>query len=149
MRDEELLRFKDGRLTVGDFMARWRAYRFPVDKSNRAACARSLNDQFSLVIRDIVLTREGRRQGLQKEPSVQKDKILWQDYYLAERVAAGAQENEISSLLTDLRGKKAVSVNEALLQKVELTDIPVIALRPGQYASRVTPPWPTCKKRTK
>ncbi len=142
MQDEEVVRFKGGSLSAGDLLARWRRYRFPVDKSARAACARSLNDQFSLVIRDVLLTREGRRRGLHKQPEVQKDKTLWQDYYLAERLADDVGKTGLSSLLSGLRETTAIRVDEPLLQKTELTDIPVIALRPGQYASRVTPPWP-------
>ena len=138
-----MVSYKNGALTVGEFMQKWRAYRFHVDKSDRAACVRSLNDQFSLVIRDVLLAREGRRLGLEMESSVQRDVILWRDFYLAELVAAGSEKKEIDALLAPMRKKSAITVNENLLQTVELTDIPVIAMRPGQYASRVTPPWPS------
>ncbi|MDZ7314830.1 MAG: peptidylprolyl isomerase [candidate division KSB1 bacterium] len=143
MQSRELVRFNGGRLTVQAFLQKWSAYRFPIDRSSSRAVARSLNDQFSLVIRDHLLTREGRRRGLQKSSAVRQDLARWRDHYLAEALAEQIGLKRLPVVLDSLRQVWPVQVDSSRFSHVELTDIPLIGLRPGQYASRVTPPWPS------
>ena len=140
---KDVVTFRNGSLTVEDFISRWRGYHFNLNQKNKSACYKALNDQFSLVIRDVLLNREGRQLGLQDEPMVKKDVRVWQDYYLAEMVSESVELKQIKDLLDKLQNKYPIDINDELLKDIVLTDIPVIALRPGQYSSRVTPPWPS------
>ena len=139
---EPIVEFDGGQLDVDEFLNMWRAYHFNVQQ-HPAACRKALNDQFSLVIRDHLLAGEARRRGLDATPNVLRDVQMWRDYYLSESITQQLSKKELDELLQKLRQEQTININDDMLQQVELSEIPVIAMRPGQYTSRVTPPWPS------
>jgi hypothetical protein len=139
---DPIVEFDGGQLGVDEFLNMWRAYHFSVQQ-HPAACRKALNDQFSLVIRDHLLAGEARRRGLDVAPNVLRDVQMWRDYYLSESITQQLSQDELDELLQKLRQQHTVEIDNDRLQEIELSDIPVIAMRPGQYTSRVTPSWPS------
>ncbi len=142
LNDEIVVYFKEGHIKVSSFIENWHAFHFPIRQGSLGLIKKQLNDQFSLVLREWLLAREAKRLGYGKRPGIQVEKQIWQDYYLSEAVANiyGARLiNQIRALIQ----KNQIFLYPHALQYLDFTPIPVLAVRPGQYASRPSPPWPS------
>ena len=142
-----LVSWRDGHITLRQMLEKWRGYNLAVDQSSAAARRRSIVRGFSLVARDVLLAGEGRRRGYDKLPPVRNDVIMWRDYYLCSALQGHLLEKNAAPNfswqphLLQWRARYPVHVDTNRLQRTELTQVPVLALRIGQYNALVVPPW--------
>lgn len=142
-----VLRFSGGQWTISDVLRRWRVLHPPVDVSSPAACRASLVRILSTMVRDHFLAQEAHRRGLYKDPQVRAETELWRDYFLAHMMQERLRKDSgpdfsLRRHLLLLRGGVAVEQDTTLLGSIDLTRLPVVAVRPGQYGALVVPPWP-------
>lgn len=140
-----LASWTDGQITLGQVLEKWQAYNFSIDQTNPEARRRAIVRSFSLLVRDAMLAQEAKRLGLDKAQTVREEVGVWRDYYLA-TAWEQSQEREggwssCRLLLQQLLKQYPVKIDSAVLRGIELNSIPLIAIRPGQYNGRVTPPW--------
>ena len=145
--NEILVRFKGGDWTIGEVINRWRLCNLPLDLSSPEKCRRSIVRNLSIMIRDKFLADEGRKRGYHKRASVRSEVGMWRDHYLyiflKEKKTAQGEKPDWTKYLYEMRQKHVAKVDTTLLKSITLTDIPVLALRPGQYGSLVVPLWPS------
>lgn len=145
--EDTFVSFADGQFSLSEILEKWQRFNLPVDHRDANACRQSIARNISLIVRDTLLAREARRRGYADQPGVLKDVRMWRDYYLY--AALEAQQKPSSAgfswreFLAELKGIYSVQIDSALLRQTRLTDIPVIAVRPGQYFALVAPPWPS------
>ncbi len=147
--EEALVSFNDGQLTIRQILEKWRGYNFPVDRTSVESCKRSITRGMSLIVRDVLLAREGRKRGYAQLTRVRDDAKIWQDYYLCAALQQQLAEKERGKsfswrpLLTEWRATYGVHIDSTQLRRIGLASIPVLALRIGQYNAMVVPPWPS------
>lgn len=139
-----LVMYTKGSLTLRQILGKWRYYNPTVEQGDLNRQRRSIARAISLMVRDVLLAEEGSRRGYGKCDRVSEDVRIWQDYYLCTALLQQMQSNAnfyLQPWLKKWRNTYTVHVDSVLLQKTELTDIPVLALRIGQYHAMVAPPW--------
>ncbi len=148
---EPVVAFRNGSMTLEELLLKWRQTRLPVNLSSTAACKKSLAGNFSVLVRDALLVREARRLGYAKLPEVKNDYSIWRNHYLCELMTEELDKNGITvnAFIEQTKNKYPITINHKILANIELTNIPVLAVRPGQYHSRLTPPWPGFVQDTK
>lgn len=142
LNDEIVVYFKDGHIRVSSFIKNWYAFRFPLQHGSLSSIKKQLNDQFSLVLRELLLAREAKRLGYDRHSGIQAEKQIWQDYYLSEAVTEWYGDRLIDQIKILIKTHQ-ISLYPKALQNLDFTPIPVLAVRPGQYSSRLNPPWPS------
>jgi parvulin-like peptidyl-prolyl isomerase len=81
--DSILVRIDDGDLTLGEVLEMFRYKDFRSRALEGEKFKLELNEAVKNVVAQELLTREGRRQGLQYSSAVQNDVQLWTDYWAA------------------------------------------------------------------
>ena len=142
--DETLVTFRNGELTLRQLLDKWRQSRLPVNTGSIVACQKSIAHNFSILVRDVLLVREARRLGYAKLQQVQDDCRIWRNHYSSELLTRELQNKGITvaSFIRDKKQDYNIIIDKKMLDEIVLTDIPLLAVRPGQYHSRVSPPWP-------
>jgi len=148
-RDYVILRFSDITWNIDALMRKWKMINPPIATSSPNDCRRSIARTLSTMIRDKMLAEEGYKRGYARRQSVTKDVFLWQDYFLynlqKQKIFtenSGKNDFDWKNYFQNIREKYHVEVNNELLAELPLTDIPVLAVRPGQYGSLAVPFWP-------
>jgi len=74
---------------------------------------------------------------------VRSEVRIWRDYYLALawQEEMSRQGSSAAAALGQLRRENPVQVDSVMMRGIELSPVPLLALRPGQYNARVAPPW--------
>lgn len=144
---ETFVSFAGGQFSLSEILEKWQRFDLPVNHRDANACRRSIAHNISFIVRDTLLAREARRRGYANLPGVLKDVQMWRDYYLyaaleAQRKPTSA-EFSWQEYLAELKSTYSVQIDSVLLRQTHVTDIPVIAVRPGQYSALVAPPWPS------
>lgn len=147
--DEPLVTFTGGSYTLGDIVEGLRQRNIPLDKRSPARLRKTLSNDIFALARDKLLAQEGYRRSLQKRAGVRDDLRLWGDHFLYRLLAEemGLKHDnprviEFSQGLRELQYAFPAEVDTARLRTIQLTEIPVLAVRPGQSNQLVVPPWP-------
>jgi len=140
-----LATWSGGAIILGQLLERWQGINPAIDQVTARARRRAVVRSFSLIIRDAMLAQEARRRGLDNSAAVRAEVRVWRDHYLAlawleERTRHG---RSAAAALQQLRRGSAVEADSVMLRGIELSAIPLLALRPGQYNAQVVPPWIT------
>ena len=121
----------------------------PLDRRSPRHLRNALRRNIFAVARDLLLAEEGYRRGLDRRQAVQNEVRVWRDYFLyamlASQMGLRAVESRtvrFSPALQNLQNGYAVIVDSTRLQHIQLTTIPFMAVRPGQWNQFVVPPWP-------
>ncbi len=138
---EPFVRFNGGHWTLEDMLTKWRAFHLPVDVNSPDRARTSMARNWSLIVRDALLARKARERGLCDEQTVKADCELWQDYYLGVAVLDSLQSGGEVNWHNRLNETFPVRIDSNVLETIRLSSIPALAIRPGQYAARVMPPW--------
>lgn len=142
-----LATWSGGAITLSQLLARWQGINPAIDGTSPLSRRRAIVRSFSVIVRDAMLAAEARQRGLDQSIAVRAEVRIWRDHYLA---VAWQEEMAISGKpafdrveLEKMLKHGPVQVDSVMLRGIELSPIPLIALRPGQYNARVTPPWIT------
>ena len=138
-----LATWSGGSITLGQLLERWQGINPAIGQVTARARLRAIVRSFSLIVRDAMLAEEARRRGLDNSAAVRGEVRVWQDHYLAlawleER---NRQGQAAAAVLQQLRQGSTIQADSAMLRGIELSSIPLLALRPGQYNAQVVPPW--------
>ena len=138
-----LATWNGGGITLGELLERWQGVNFSSGQSTPPARRRTIVHSFSLIVRDAMLAQEARRRGLDKSAAVRSEVRIWRDYYLALawQEEMSRQGSSAAAALGELRRENPVQVDSVMMRGIELSPVPLLALRPGQYNARVAPPW--------
>ncbi len=147
--NEPLVTFHDGHFPMRAVLEKFHFYHVRVDDSSPAAMRRQLHADLKRIVQDALLAREGYNRGLQSAPAVQSEVRLWRDYYSSQLFAAklGIKQSESGQKvfpedLLQIREEASIKVDNELLDSIQLTRVPVLAMRPGTAYGPVVPPWP-------
>ncbi len=140
-----LATWSGGAITLGQLLERWQGINPVIDQATARARRQAVVRSFSLIVRDAMLAQEARRRGLDNSAAVRAEVRIWRDHYLAlawleEKTRQG---QTAAAVLQQLRRGSIVEADSAMLRGVELSTIPMLALRPGQYNAQLVPPWIT------
>lgn len=142
--NQPVVSWRDGRLTLGEVLEKWQGYNFSVDQRTPRSRQRTVVRSISLLARDVMLAQAARQQGLADSQPVREEVRIWRDHYLA--LALQQQRESAGSGLSadwrhQLRQRYPVQVDTVMLRGIEISPLPFMALRTGQYNARVAPPW--------
>ncbi len=153
--DRPLITYDGGEFSLRDMIRALRIRNMPFEIASPRAMRKQLMADLKLIARDKLLAREALRRGLDRRPEVQFDVRLWRDYYLSRLYAdrhqlrlfpetSGGPRRRVvfPEPLQRLRDEADVWINQPLLEKLDITGLPMMAVRPGRIVTLVAPPWP-------
>ena len=109
----------------------------------------TLESDLQTLARDEFLAQEGRRRGLDKDPSVSEETQMWVGHHLCTRMVQrlGLQPQQGEALdfppaVRSLYDKYVIVVDEKKLNALALSDIKMMAVHPGRPHLLAVPLWP-------
>lgn len=136
---EKLVVYKDGTMTVEDFIFTYRLNPVNISFKNKSSVRKGLENAVAIYVRDIVFAAMGLKENLNILPSVTEEVRNWEERLLsnslkqkifnelAETIFDSTElistyDSTISELLSNLRGKINIKINKEELYAVQTTD---------------------------
>jgi len=142
--DDVLVEFEGRGWTVGQFLEKLWMMEVPLNRESPVLFEKNLKESIKILVRDELLAEEGLRRGLAKTHHVRKEVSIWKDNFLYAMMKNRYIESgmDIQKVIKDLRRKYSVKVDSTLLKKIELTNVPMVAVWTDLQRQLVVPIWP-------
>jgi hypothetical protein len=129
---------------VRDFLKKLWMDEVPITRRSPPVFHSGLQEAIRIMVRDELLAEEGYSQGLDSRPSVRNEVAVWRDNFLYVSLKNRLIKENISpkEYLASLRGSAAIEIDHGRLRALDLTLIPMIAVRSDFQRRLVVPLWP-------
>lgn len=132
--DLTVLKTPDFSWTGKDVLKILRKYNFPINTENSKAMQKSLTRFLKVAVRDHYLSQRAKQLGLESKKRVREDVQMWGRYFLYMKgiyaFTAGDSAlkniNTVANRISELRANAEITINNNLLENIELTGIPMV-----------------------
>ena len=137
--NQNLAAFKDGTLTVSDFLFTYKVNPYQLSFKSKQSIRENLKNTIAIYVRDLVFSEQGMKEGLDKKPSVKEEVRNCEERLLANKLKRNLYEQLAQSIsdstklieeynLTlknfaqELRAKSKVHIDKNVMKGIKTTD---------------------------
>lgn len=137
--DSRVAVYKSGAITVSDFFFNNRVNPQPITIKSKASVRHDLADILAIYVRDRIFAQLGRREGLDENPAVKKEKQKWAEKILAnklkrelyndvikqyddDKIISEKYQDILQDLVLNLRNNASVSIDKDKLYRIKTSD---------------------------
>ncbi|MEE9572297.1 MAG: hypothetical protein V3W20_04575, partial [Candidatus Neomarinimicrobiota bacterium] len=134
--------------TGKDILNILRKYNFPINTKNSKTLQNTLTSFLKIAVRDRYLAQRAEQLGLGSKKRVQEETKIWGRYFLYINgihvfIASDSTTKNIiniSNWISELRANAQITINNDLLEEIELTGIPMIVFWNNDISRQLAAP---------